>query len=71
LTGVVLGRRATFCGPACRDAFREDRRHGLIYGPSAVREDDGRVRLSLTREAWSLATGCCAYCSTDTARRAA
>lgn len=60
----VGGRLATFCDTGCADAFREDRRHGLIYGPAAIREQDGSIRLARNREEWSVRTGCCAYCST-------
>lgn len=59
----IGGRLATFCDTGCADAFREDRRVRLAHGRRAIDQAVGRVRLSLTREAWSLDTGRCAYCS--------
>jgi hypothetical protein len=57
--------KAEFCGPSCRDGFQTDRRMGLVYGPNAIRLEDGSVRLAQNREAWSLLTGFCAYCSAN------
>jgi hypothetical protein len=65
MRATIRGHKAEFCGASCRDGFRADRRAGLIYGPSAIRMEDGSVRLALTREAFSLLTGFCAYCSAN------
>lgn len=55
---TVYGRKARFCSDGCRDGFREDRKHGLIYqaweGPA-----EGTL---ISWEAASLAYGHCAYC---------
>ncbi len=69
MRGLVWGRPALFCGPTCREGLREDRRAGLIYGPSCTRGADGRVTVHKHREDWSLASGLCAYCSTPVPTR--
>jgi len=46
----------------CTLGFREDRKHGLIYGPNPVRLEDGKIMICETREQWSRLTDCCAYC---------
>jgi len=49
--------RPVFCGPGCRESYREDRRQGLVYG--SVQDEDGKVY------GWSWASelfGFCAYC---------
>lgn len=53
-------RRGRFlaCNSQCADAFRTDRRYGLIYGP--FRFADGRF--ALTWEQASREVGFCAYC---------
>lgn len=66
-TYTVHGRKVRACSAGCADCFREDRKHGLIYGPNAVRYEDGTVRL-MDREPWSLETLCCVYCGADTDR---
>jgi hypothetical protein len=48
----------------CADGFKADRKVGLVYGPNAVRQDDGRVTLH-DREEWSMLTERCAYCNAN------
>jgi hypothetical protein len=50
--------KALFCDDQCREAFAEDRRYGLIYGP--YRFEDGT--LALTWERASERDEFCAYC---------
>lgn len=63
IVSVVLGERACFCGPACRDGFRADRMHGLIFQSTPC----GDRMLSI--EAASLNFRYCAYCGAKEKRR--
>ncbi len=65
ITATVYGRRALFCGPACRDGFRCDREHGLIYGPFPY--TDGTF--AMNAEEYSRETRSCAYCRADEPER--
>lgn len=51
--------RAVFCCRACREGFKEDRKHGLIYGPYWLK-DLGRYAKSA--EEMSALTRTCPYC---------
>jgi len=66
MIATIFGRKATVCGPSCREGFRADRRAGLIYRAGAVLSPSGAVVLSDSRESWSMDTGRCAYCSAET-----
>ena len=48
--------------PECRPGFVEDRKHGLIYGPYKIREEDGSERWAMTAESFSWETETCPYC---------
>ena len=56
LIAVVFGRKARFHNDACRDGFREDRKHSLIYPTYDV----GGQLMSV--EDASMAAEFCAYC---------
>ena len=51
--------RARFCNTNCRDSFKGDRAHGLIY--QARRTSEG----SYSAERWSLVSCTCAYCGAE------
>lgn len=55
----VFGARARFCTPGCRDGFRCDRIHRLIYPSYLV---DGQI---MSVEKASIEASFCAYCNTD------
>lgn len=57
----VCGRKARFCGVACRDGFACDREHGAIY--SAFKFPGGLVN----PEPASVIGGFCCYCGADVA----
>jgi hypothetical protein len=57
MIATVYGAKARFCGSACRDGFRCDRQHRLIYPSYLV---DGTL---MGVEPASIAAGFCAYCS--------
>lgn len=61
------GKRNEFraCNSLCASSFRCDRQHGLIYGPSRVRDDDGTIHWCLDQEEFSRLTDSCAYCGAD------
>lgn len=48
--------------PQCEPGFREDRRHGLIYGPYMLKFPDGTRRFAMHAEEASRLTRTCAYC---------
>lgn len=56
----VLGYKARFCGPACKEGFQCDRENGMNYGLHALNNV-----LCMHREEWSLASRCCAYCGEE------
>lgn len=60
MLATVYGATSTFCDPGCRDSFREDRRHGLIYGSILI---EGQI---YSWEQGSLLSGQCAYCNAPT-----
>lgn len=64
MIATCAGRKARFCGEACRDGLATDRRYGAIY--PAVHAEDGAYSV----ERWSLVALCCAYCGADVAGRA-
>jgi len=49
--------------PECRQSFREDRKLGLIYGPYARKDKNGRVHFLRGPEEASMKWGMCAYCN--------
>ena len=53
---TVFGAKSVFCGEGCRDAFRADRMHRLIYPPWEV---DGKL---INHTEASLRLQFCAYC---------
>ncbi len=55
---TVLGRKAYFCNESCRDAFKEDRRAGVVYG--TAKKADGSLYRNW--EEASLKNKFCAYC---------
>lgn len=55
---TIQGRKARL-HPECVDGFREDRKHGLIYGPYTKADGSG---FYLNAEAFSLDTHTCPYC---------
>ncbi len=57
-TRQVFGQKARFCSDGCYEGFREDRKHGLIYG-SMVDPDTGKF---YGWEEASLKFDHCAYC---------
>jgi len=54
--------------PSCRSSYREDRRHGLIYGPYGLQQTDGNYKLV---SGWKFAAvdGTCLYCGMDLSRQ--
>lgn len=57
----VLGRNALFCGAACADGFKTDRRYGAVYS-SYQDADTGKI---YDPEAASVHFEHCAYCLAD------
>lgn len=55
-TRHVFGRKAMFCCDGCAESFREDRKHGLIYGQIYVGDK------LYSWEAGSIVGEFCAYC---------
>ena len=51
--------RALFCSRACREAFKEDRKAGLIYGPYYLTDFQRPAR---DAEEMSMLTKTCPYC---------
>lgn len=60
----VWGRKARFCGVACRDGFREDRRYGAIYSAKLF-PGYGFIN----PEPASILDMSCVYCNADVAGR--
>lgn len=52
--------RALFDTRACREGFREDRKHGLIYGPYFIRSLN---RFAMSIEEASAIDRFCPYCN--------
>lgn len=46
----------------CREGFRTDRALGLIYGPFAEKDENGKLRFIRTAEEASIRWRQCAYC---------
>jgi len=61
-TYKVFGRKFRAHNSACADGFKEDRRHGLIYGPIEIVYPDGTRRLAMNQEEASVECDFCAYC---------
>lgn len=55
---TIQGRRAKL-HPACVEGFREDRRHGLIYGPYWLPTEN---RFAQSAEEASVLLDMCPYC---------
>lgn len=60
-----LSGRVFLAHPVCRPGFVEDRKHGLIYGPTILTLPDGSQRWAMNQEETSRVTNTCAYCGQD------
>ena len=54
-----------FCGKNCKDGWREDRAHGLIYPSYRVTYCKTGQTVSVSRFAYMLEGGCCPTCGAD------
>jgi hypothetical protein len=52
------------CSAGCAQNLREDRRHGLIYGPYGETLPDGKLRL-VSHARYAGLTNRCIYCATS------
>ena len=54
----------TFCTPACREGWREDRAHGLIYPAIVSHLIEGFAGLAYkSHYDWHIDNGTCPYCT--------
>jgi len=67
-------KRKTFCNTGCRDSYRADRRHGLIYGAVLTCEKEHRHSDLMADGCWTdheefrRQIGHCPYCGAKVAR---
>ena len=60
--------RKVTCSPGCASALREDRRLGLVYGPYAKLNAEGKPIKFLSMLEWVAYADECAYCRGDLPR---
>jgi len=55
--------------PGCTSSLREDRSHGLIYGPYALESSATGGRTFVNSHVFAAATGECTYCGSELPKR--
>lgn len=57
------GAKYYACNAGCRDSYKVDMKHGLIYGPYKIWDSEGRKGRFVSGAEFSMAEPrCCIYC---------